>query len=171
MSSLFFKFKSKFSQRYIAYILCFACNSQIPRAKRTKGWPITVCNSPKSYSSPFCNLSKGNGVPLTIWEKLVRNCMRYTVYFWAFSKRALLPFSDVAKGNRWTFGKKQADYSTFCKLAAGWLSTFKKLFPGGRDLLKVLDCSCYSWTAQRMRNKQNNNLQFTPIRILRAARS
>jgi hypothetical protein len=108
-----FLFKYKFPQRYIAYTLCFACNSQIPQAKITKGCPITFCNSPKSYLSPFCNLPKGNGVPLTILEKIVRNCMRYTIYFWAFAKRALLPFRNVAKGNRSTFGKsckKQSDY-------------------------------------------------------------
>jgi hypothetical protein len=129
MSSLFFNFKSKFSQRYIAYIICFACNSQIPRAKRTKGWPITVCNSPKSHLSPFCNLSKGNGVLLTIWVKLVRNCIRYTIYFWAFPKRALLPVRDVAKENRCTLeSHPKSKQTTFANLQPANWALFRSYF-------------------------------------------
>jgi hypothetical protein len=81
------------------------CNSRIPRAKRTKGQPITFCNSPKSYLSPFCHLPKGNGVPLAILEKLDRNCMRCTIYFLAFAKRAQISFGNVAKGNQISFEK------------------------------------------------------------------
>jgi hypothetical protein len=39
--------------------------------------------------------------------------MRYTIYFWAFAKRAQISFGDVSKGNLLTFEKKckkQSDY-------------------------------------------------------------
>jgi hypothetical protein len=50
-------------------------------------------------------LPKGNGVPLAILKKLDRNCMRYTIYFWAFAKRAQISFGNVAKGNQISFEK------------------------------------------------------------------
>jgi hypothetical protein len=61
-----FFFWIKFFQRYIAdmiIVASLACNSQIPHAKWSKGWPTTFCNSTKSYLSPFSKLPQGNGAP------------------------------------------------------------------------------------------------------------
>ena len=63
----------------------------------------------------------------------------------------------------------KSNQTTFCKLAAGWLSTFKKLFPGGRDLLKVLDCSCYSWTDTA--HAQSTKQQIHSDKNLRGSKS
>ncbi len=64
-----------------------ACNSQIPRAKWSKGWPITFCKSTKSYLSPFSKLPQGNGTPHANTIKLGRN--------WC---GAPLPFANLLKG-------------------------------------------------------------------------
>jgi hypothetical protein len=65
-------------------------------------------------------LPKGNGVPLAILEKLNRNCMRYTIYFWEFAKRAQISFGNVAKGNHISFeSNAKRKQTTFCKIAAG----------------------------------------------------
>ncbi len=65
----FFKFKFKFPQRYIADILCFACNLQIPQANRIKGDRL-----------PFATALK------IIWV-LFATCQKEMVYRLQFEKK------------------------------------------------------------------------------------
>jgi hypothetical protein len=48
---LFYLFKMKFSQRYIADMLGIACNSQLPYAKGSKGYrlPFATAHSETTY--------------------------------------------------------------------------------------------------------------------------
>ncbi len=91
---------SKFSQRYIAKMIGFACNSRLPLANYLKGRPITFCNSTKS---PFSKLPKGNGAPYAKSGKFSRNCMRYSMNLRQFAKRSQITFGALAKGNLFPF--------------------------------------------------------------------
>ena len=106
----------------------FACNSRIPLAKCLKGRPITFCNSTKSYLSPFSKLPKGNRAPHANSVKLRRNCMRYSVDFRQFAKRAQITFGAIAKGNLLPFAmclkSKQTFWNNFTKVISGLLCSF-----------------------------------------------
>ena len=106
-------FQIEFSQRYIAKMIGFACNSRIPLAKCLKGRPITFCNSTKSYLSPFSKLPKGNRAPHANSVKLRRNCMRYSVNLRQFAKRAQITFGAIAKGNLLPFAMCFKSKQTF----------------------------------------------------------
>ncbi len=112
-----------------------ACNSQIPHAKWSKGWPITYCNSTKSYLSPFSKLPQGNGTPHANTIKLGRNCMRCSITFANLLKGlksllALLP-KVICYSYKCINKSKQTNFLTLRKLLCTFYTTVlinKKFF-------------------------------------------
>ncbi len=74
--------------KVIKKVSVFACVNKFQRVTDY------LCNTSKSYLSPFRKFLKGNWVPHAIWLNL------HAVLHYQFAKRTQITFCSVAKGNR-----------------------------------------------------------------------